>query len=194
MKITTELLDNDTDAFDVLGACRQAMETVGKRFEEGSYFLPELIFSGVMFKNVAEIVKPKMKGDRAKDVKHGKIIMGTVEGDIHNIGKDMVIFMLEISGFELMDLGIQQPPARFVDAARDFQPQVVGLSCLLTSAYEPMKATVAALEEAGLRSGIKIMIGGGHIDDQIVQYTGADAFGGDAMAAVNLARQFTKGV
>src|SRR5512143_2177899 len=102
--------------------------------------------------------------------------MGTVQGDIHDIGKDIVTFMLDVNGFEVKDLGVDVPVAKFVEVVKDFQPQVVGLSGFLTLAYDPMKNTVQALKDAGLRDKVKIMIGGGQIDDQIRQYTGADAY------------------
>jgi len=116
-------------------------------------------------------------------------VIGTVEGDIHDIAKDIVAFMLEINGFEVTDLGVDVPPAKFVDAVKETGAKVVGLSGFLTLAYDPMKATVEALKDAGLND-VKVMIGGGQIDEQIREYTRADAFGQDAMTAVNLARKW----
>jgi len=113
-----------------------------------------------------------------------------VEGDIHDIGKDIVVFMLDVNGYEVLDLGIDVPVQKFVDAVKDFQPAVVGLSGFLTVAYDAMKATVDALSEAGLRDSIKIMIGGGQIDDVVLEYSGADAYGTDAMDAVRLSREW----
>jgi 5-methyltetrahydrofolate--homocysteine methyltransferase len=116
------------------------------------------------------------------------VLIGTVEGDIHDIGKDIVVFMLDVNGFEVMDLGIDVPVQKFVDAVKEFKPAVVGLSGFLTLAFDAMKATVEALAKAGLRDKVKIMIGGGQIDDQVRKYTGADAYGADAMAGVALAK------
>jgi 5-methyltetrahydrofolate--homocysteine methyltransferase len=120
--------------------------------------------------------------------RRGKVLIGTVEGDIHDIGKDIVVFMLDVNGFEVMDLGIDVPVQKFVDAVREFKPAVVGLSGFLTLAFDAMKATVEALSKAGLRDKVKIMIGGGQIDDQVRKYTEADAYGADAMAGVALAK------
>ncbi|HSO27229.1 MAG TPA: cobalamin-dependent protein [Anaerolineales bacterium] len=191
LRITDEMLERGDDPLEVLEACRNAMEVIGQRFEAGDCFVPELILAGEMLKEISEKVKPRLT-ESYDAPKSGRVIIGTVEGDIHDIGKDIVTFMLDVNGFEVLDLGVDVPADKFVAAAREFGPHVVGLSGFLTLAYEPMKATVQALKDAGL-SDIKIMIGGGQIDDQICQYTGADAFGRDAMAAVNLAKSWTEG-
>jgi 5-methyltetrahydrofolate--homocysteine methyltransferase len=117
-------------------------------------------------------------------------MIGTVAGDIHNIGKDIVTFMLDVSGFEVLDLGIDVPVEVFVEKAKAFQPQVIGLSGLLTLAFDSMKQTVEALEKAGLRDKVKIMIGGGQVDEEVKKHTKADAYGKDAMAAVTLCKQW----
>jgi len=186
LKITTQMLDAGTSPLDVLEACRQAMEVIGKRFETGDCFIPELILAGEMLSQVSAVVKPRLQQE-ASAQKIGKVVIGTVEGDIHDIAKDIVAFMLDINGFDVTDLGVDVPPAKFVEAAKDSGAKVVALSGFLTLAYDPMKATVDALKAAGLKD-VKVMIGGGQIDEQIKNYTGADAYGRDAMTAVNLAR------
>ena len=187
--IVRNMLDNNEDPMKILDTCKEAMETVGKRFEEGDYFLPELIMAGEMLKQISEYIKPKLHGDTKRE-RLGKVLIGTVEGDIHDIGKDIVVFMLDVNGFEVLDLGIDVPVQKFVDAVRDFQPEVVGLSGFLTVAYNAMKATVDALSEAGIRDDIKIMIGGGQIDDAVLEYSGADAYGTNAIDAVRLSREW----
>nr|HMQ53686.1 cobalamin-dependent protein [Anaerolineae bacterium] len=134
-------------------------------------------------------VKPLMQEEASTSQKLGKIVFGTVEGDIHDIAKDIVAFMLDINGFEVHDLGVDVPPAKFVETVQQTGATMVGLSGFLTLAYDPMKATVEALRAAGL-TDVKVMIGGGQIDDQIKVYTGADAYGRDAMTAVSLAKQW----
>ena len=119
-------------------------------------------------------------------------MIGTVKGDIHDIGKNIVIFLLEANGFEVRDLGIDQPPEKFVEAIREFDPQVVGMSGLLTLAFDSMKKTVQAIEAAGLREKVRIMIGGGQVTEKVREYTGADAYGPDAVAGMKLARQWTE--
>jgi 5-methyltetrahydrofolate--homocysteine methyltransferase len=192
LRITEEMLKAGTDPLDVLEACRKAMEVVGQRFEAGDCFVPELILAGEMLKQISEKARPLMKEQAVFAKKLGKVVIGTVEGDIHDIAKDIVAFMLDVNGFEVTDLGVDVPPARFVEAAKETGATIIGLSGFLTLAYDPMKATVEALRKAGLH-GVKVMIGGGQIDEQIRQYTGADAYGRDAMAAVALAKQWTGG-
>lgn len=188
LKITSKMLEDGAAPLDVLNACREAMEEIGKRFEAGDCFIPELILAGEMLTQITDVVKPRLM-EEATQEKLGKVIMGTVEGDIHDIAKDIVVFMLEINGFEVVDLGVDVSPAKFVQAVKDTGAKVVGLSGFLTLAYDPMRDTVAALKEAGLNE-VKVMIGGGQIDNQIRDYTCADAYGKDAMAAVSLAKQW----
>jgi 5-methyltetrahydrofolate--homocysteine methyltransferase len=189
LKIANQMLASGSKPVEVLEACRQAMGIIGKRFETGDCFIPELILAGEILGQITAVVKPHMHqgGEEAK--KLGKIVFGTVQGDIHDIAKDIVVFMLDINGFEVTDLGVDVPPARFVEAVKQTGAKMVGLSGFLTLAYDPMKETVAALKAAGLKD-VKVMIGGGQIDEQIRQYTGADAYGKDAMAAVALAQSW----
>lgn len=189
LAITRQTLDEGGDPLEILDACRQAMNIIGERFEAGDCFVPELILAGEMMSQVTEIVKPQLEASAPTEVL-GKIVFGTVEGDIHDIAKDIVVFMLDINGFEVTDLGVDVPPAKFVEAVQETGATMVGLSGFLTLAFDPMKDTVAALKDAGL--DVKVMIGGGQIDDHIRDYTGADAYGKDAMAAVALAKNWTE--
>ncbi|GAB4478123.1 MAG: corrinoid protein [Anaerolineales bacterium] len=188
LKITQQMLDAGKDPLEVLEACRQAMEVIGKRFESGDCFIPELILAGEMLRQVSDLIKPRLQKE-ATQKKHGKVVIGTVEGDIHDIAKDIVAFMLDVNGFEVTDLGVDVPPAKFVEATKETGAKVVALSGFLTLAYDPMKATVEALKAAGLND-VKVMIGGGQIDEQIRQFTGADGWGRDAMAAVKMANEW----
>ena len=187
LRMTQERLDADEDPQAILEEGRQGMEIIGKRFAEGEYFLPELIYSGEIFRQISEIVKPRLKADSPTETL-GKVIIGTVSGDIHDIGKDIVVFMLDVSGFEVLDLGIDVPAENFVNKIRETGASVVGLSGFLTLAFESMKDTVDLIKKEGLRDKVKIMIGGGQIDESIRKYAGADAFGKDAMTAVALAK------
>ena len=189
LRLTREKLDADEDPQAILEEGRQGMEIIGKRFADGEYFLPELIYSGEIFSQISELVKPKLKaGTTSKNI--GKVIIGTVAGDIHDIGKDIVVFMLDVSGFEVYDLGIDVDPQRFVDKIKETEAPIVGLSGFLTLAFESMKDTVQVIKDAGLRDKVKIMIGGGQIDEDIRKYSGADAYGKDAMTAVSLAKKW----
>lgn len=186
------MLEGGGDPLAVLEACRQGMTLVGQRFEEGQYFVPELILAGEMLKQISEVVKPKL-AQRADVKKNGKVVLGTVQGDIHDIGKDIVSFMLDVNGFEVFDLGVDVAPETFVAKIKEVKPDVVALSGFLTLSYDSMKNTVEAIQAAGLRDSAKIIIGGGTVDEQIRAFAGADAFGKDAMAAVALAKQWTGG-
>jgi trimethylamine corrinoid protein len=192
LKEAKAVLDGGCDPVKILEACTTAMESVGKRFESGEYFLPHLMMAGEMLKQVSDTVKPLLKEEQTAAEK-GKVLIGTVKGDIHDIGKNIVTFLLEANGFEVRDIGVDQPPASFVEAVREFKPAVVGLSGLLTLAFDAMKETVQALQDAGLRDQVKIMIGGGQMSDKVKEYTGADAYGPDAMAGVRLCRQWIGG-
>ena len=192
LDITKALLESRIDPMEILNASSKAMEIVGKRFELGEYFLSELMMSGAVLKQISEMVKPMLKGE-VRTKKRGKVLIGTVKGDIHDIGKDIVVFLLDVNGFEVRDLGIDVPSERFVEQIGDFQPQVVGLSGLLTLAYDAMKHTVQTIQEAGLRDSVKIMIGGGQMSTQVKEYVGADAVGNDGMAAVALAKDWIGG-
>jgi len=186
--LANEMLDSGYDPVKLLDHCRQAMEIVGKRFESGEYFLPELMLAGEMLTQIGNKAKPLIKETQAADEGSGRgtVIIATVHGDLHDIGKNIVTFMLDINGYKVVDLGIDVPVATIVDAIKTNKPQVVGLSGFLTLAFDSMKETIDAIKEEGLRDDIKIMIGGGQVDDNIREYTGADNFGLNAMDAVKL--------
>ncbi len=183
------LLEEKKDPMRVLELCRAAMDIVGQRFEEGEYFLPELVLAGEMLDNIGAVAKPLIKQtEGGEQAKLGKVLIGTVHGDLHDIGKNIVSFMLDINGFEVKDIGIDVPVQTFIEEINDFQPDVVGLSGFLTLAFDSMKETIEAFDQAGMREKFKIMIGGGQIDETVRAYTGADAFGVNAVEAVNLCR------
>ncbi len=187
--LVKDLIKQGTDPMSILDDARRAMEVVGKRFEKCEYFIPDLMMAGEILKGISDIVRPLMTGGQAAK-KKGKVLIGTVAGDIHDIGKDIVTFMLDVSGYDVLDIGIDVPVATFVQKVKDFGPAVVGLSGFLTLAFDSMKKTVEALDGAGLRKNIKIMIGGGQMDDEIKKYVKADAYGKDAIAAVSLCKEW----
>jgi trimethylamine corrinoid protein len=187
--LVKDLVKQGVDPLSILDDARLAMEAVGKRFEKCEYFIPDLMMAGEVLRGISDIVKPLLTGGQASQ-KKGKVLIGTVAGDIHDIGKDIVTFMLDVSGYDVLDIGIDVPVGVFVEKIKGFGPQVVGLSGFLTLAFDSMKKTVEALEEAGIRKNMKIMIGGGQMDEEIKKYVKADAYGKDAIAAVNLCRQW----
>ncbi len=189
IKLTKEKLAAGEDPMKILDDSRRGMEIVGKRFAAGEYFIPDLIYSGEILKQVSDIVKPKLTGTMQQK-RIGKFLLATVAGDIHDIGKDIVGFMMDISGFEVIDLGIDAPKEKIVEKIKETKPQVVGLSGFLTLAFDSMKETIDAIKAAGLRDSVKIMIGGGQIDEEVRKYTGADAYRPDAVSAVTLAKEW----
>lgn len=195
ISLVQQLLDDDVDPLEILDNCRQAVEVIGDRYEAGDYFMPELMMTGEMLNQISELTKDKMEDEAdGEESKHlGKVVIGTVEGDIHDIGKNIVIFMLDINGFKVIDIGEDVPPAKFVEAIQEHKPQVVGMSALLTLAFDKMRDTVTAIKDAGLKDQVKIMIGGAPINDQIKEYTGADDWGKDAVEAVSLVKNWIGG-
>jgi len=193
LNLAEKMLNEGEDPLTILDLCRQAVEIVGQRFEAGQYFLPELIMAGEMLKKISKLAEPFLKQtSTVATARLGKVVIGSAEGDIHDIGKDIVSFMLEVNGFEVHDIGVDVPPAEFVAAIRQFEPDVLGVSALLTTAFESIKRTVEAVNAAGLKDRVKIMIGGGTVDEQVQKYAGADAYGADAVAAVSLVKQWTR--
>jgi methanogenic corrinoid protein MtbC1 len=190
IKIVKDRLSAGEDPLKIMEDARKGMEIVGKRFSESEYFIPDLVYSGEILKAVTELVKPKL-AKAAESKKLGKVVFGTVAGDIHDIGKDIVVFMLDVNGFEIHDLGVDVPVQKFVDKIKETGAPIIGLSGFLALAFDSMKETVEAIKAAGLRDKVKVMIGGGQITDEIKNYTGADAYGKDAMAGVTLAKKWT---
>ncbi|MFX1363621.1 MAG: B12-binding domain-containing protein [Promethearchaeota archaeon] len=182
-------IDAGEDPLKILEQIRIAMAKVGEKFESKEFFLPDLIMSGEILRQITEILEPKLKAD-IKTQSLGKIVLGTVFGDIHDIGKDIVKFMLESNGFEVHDLGVNVPKEKFVEKIKELDAKIVGLSGFLTLAYDAMKETIEEIKNAGLREKTKIMIGGGQINEDVKKYVGADSFGKDAIEAVALAKEW----
>ena len=192
MELARKYLDEGRDPRQILEFARQAMDVVGERFAEGEYFLPQLVMAGEMMNEITAMVTPKLAEAAPAAKKRGTVLIGTVKGDIHDIGKNIVSFMLDVNGFAVKDLGVDVSPETFVTEIKAVRPQVVGLSSFLTLGFDSMKETIDAIEAAGLRDQVKIMIGGGQVTEEITRYTGAEAHGKDAMAAVTLAKGWTK--
>lgn len=185
LRIVQRRLEAGAGPMDLLAETREAMDIIGKRFEEGDCFMPELILAGEILYQISLAIKPRLQPNVSRP-KIGKVVIGTVDGDLHDTPKNIVAFTLEANGFDVTDLGANVPPERFVQAVRETGAKVVALSGFLSQSHDPMKATVAAIKAAGL--DVKVMVGGGGVDEQVRIYTGADACGKDAMEAVRIAR------
>jgi 5-methyltetrahydrofolate--homocysteine methyltransferase len=162
------------------------MAEVGRLFEEGEYFVPEMLISARAMKSAMAILKPHLASGEAGAA--GKVIIGTVKGDLHDIGKNLVSLMLEGAGFQVVDLGSDVSPEKYVEAAKQHSPNLVAMSALLTTTMVNMKATITALEEAGLRSKMKVIIGGAPVTDAYASQIGADGYAPDASRAVAMAK------
>jgi len=186
--IVREMIARGVPAAEILAACNRGMAELGNRFESGECFLPELMFGGMVMKSVLEELKPLLAaGEQAG--KLGTVVIGTVQHDVHDIGKDIVVSMLRGVGFEVVDLGVDVPPERFVEAIRQHQPQVVGMSILLTTCYRSVSATVEAIRQAQLRQQVRIMVGGAAASDLLREASGCDFYGKTAVDGVKFASQ-----
>jgi 5-methyltetrahydrofolate--homocysteine methyltransferase len=165
----------------------QAMDIVGKKFGSGEIFVPEMLVAAITMKQGLEIIKPLLQGAAAQP--KGTILMGTVKGDLHDIGKNLVIMMLEGAGFKVIDLGIDLSVEKVVEKVREIKPDVLGLSALLTTTMPEMQNVIAIIREQGLRDSVKIMVGGAPVDAAFADRIGADGYGKDAVAAVQLAKK-----
>ncbi|MBI5952846.1 MAG: cobalamin B12-binding domain-containing protein [Chloroflexi bacterium] len=187
LKLVEERLAVGHDPLKILEDCNEGMRLVGQRYERGEYYIAGLIMSGEIFREVVEIIQPLMV-KKTDEKSSGLILVGTVSGDIHDIGKNMVGMLLSCYGFTVIDLGVDVPPAEFAAKAVELKPDIVGLSGLITASFEMMKKTISALRaEAGTHNlSFPILIGGGMIDEQVCRYVGADYWLKDAMAGVRL--------
>ena len=191
LKQVQEMMDNDVAIMEILGKCRKAMEEVGNRYEEGEYFVPQLMMAAEIMNQITDMTKDIAQEEESEEEILGTIVMGTVEGDIHDIGKGIVNFNLDVNGFEVIDLGEDVTPAKYIEAIEEYEPDVVGMSCLLTVAFDSMKSTIAKIGEAGMRDKTKIMIGGAPINEEICEYAEADGWAEDAVKAVKLAKKWS---
>jgi len=188
-KLVTIVLNKGIKAEQVVEeAIKPAMVTVGDQMTTGEKFIPEVLLSGRAATNAMEILRPRLSESAGEA--RGKIVLGTVEGDLHNLGKNFVGMMLEASGFEVIDLGTDVAVSKFVEAVETLQPNMLGMSALLTTTMQQMSSVIHALEEAGLRNGVKVIIGGAVASKKYAEQIGADAYGADASEAISLAMKF----
>jgi dimethylamine corrinoid protein len=186
LDLVRKAIEENTAPGEILKACQDGMNEVGARFEKQEYFVSDLMVSGDIFKLVGGILDPLLKADGSESL--GKVVLGTVQGDVHDIGKDIVANMLKSAGFEVIDLGVDVPPERFVETLKTSGATVLGLSGLLTLAFDSMRDTIEAVKTVGLRDKVKIMIGGGPVDATVCKSVGADDWGADPLQAIRLAK------
>jgi trimethylamine corrinoid protein len=185
-------IEGGGDALEIVSKLRQGMDIVGERYTKGEYFLSELIISGQMFKDAMQILEPKLKAGRGAQ-EAPKLILGTVRGDVHDIGKDIASVLFTASGFEVYDLGIDVPSSVFVEKLRETGAPILGMSGLLTPSFTSMKETIDAIKAAGLRDKVKIIIGGGIVTHRAKEFTGADFFTSNAIEGIQICRRYAQG-
>lgn len=191
LRVVNERLEAGEDPIKILESAREGMTAVGDRFEKMEYFLSDLVMASEIFKRIMEIVRPKLKKVVVKPL--GKVVIGTVQGDIHNIGKNIVTGLLEAAGFEVHDLGVDTPPEKFIDAIKEVKPEIVGMSGLLTLAIESMRKTVEAISKAKLRERVKIIVGGSRMDEVACEYIASDAWTDSAVEGVEICKKWIGG-
>lgn len=187
LELVKQALANGMPAEQILNeGLIAAMAHVGKLFEEGEYYVPEMLIAARAMKGGLELLRPALAAAKVQAI--GKIVIGTVQGDLHDIGKNLVAMMMEGAGFEVIDLGVDVTPEKFVEAINAHQPQLVGCSALLTTTMPKMKATINAIERAGIRSQVKVLVGGAPVTARYASEIGADAYAPDASAAASIAK------
>ena len=179
-------IDSGADPFEILKICRNCMEEVGKRFETGEFFLSELIYSAQVFKEISAILEPRLITGQVSVESSGKVVFGTPKGDIHDLGKDIVITLMRAQGLSVYDLGVDVPPERFIEKLQETEAPVLALSALITPAFESMRETISLLDQNGLREKTFVIIGGGVITELVRQDVGADAWTMDPPEGVRL--------
>ncbi len=189
LSLTKELLEKGEDPNAIFRAYQEGMAEIGRRFEQNEFFIPELIMAGEMMNDGAELIKPYLDEDaQAEKSSIGTMVLATIEGDIHDIGKNIYGMMMELSGFEVIDLGVDVPVDTIIAKVEEVKPDLVGMSGLLTLAFDPMKAVVEKLKEKGLRDSVKVMVGGGQFDQTVCDFIGADGYSTDAVVGVNICK------
>ncbi len=190
LKIVKEKIEAVEDAFSIAETCKNALIKIGDLFSKKDYFLSELVMSGEIFREVMEILEPMLVGNGNEGKKIGKIVIGTVKGDIHDLGKNIMIGTLKGNGFEVFDLGVDVPPDKFVEKVKEVEPDILGLSCVISVGWDSLKETVEALKKAGLRDNVKIILGGGGVDEEVAKFADADAVVKDAIEGVEQCKRW----
>jgi len=187
-EVTQKALEQKVDPMHLVTTYMiPAMAEVGRRFENNEYFVPELLLAARAMKSAMELIRPLLVATGAKPV--ARVVIGTVKGDLHDIGKNLVASMLEGGGFEVIDLGVNVPPEQFVKAAREKEAQIVAMSALLTTTMPGMKATIEALKQAGIRDKVKVLVGGAPVTQRFADEIGADGYSETAAGAVAVAKK-----
>ena len=193
LNIIKDMLKSGEDSNYIAEICKQALIKIGDLFARKEYFLSELVMSGEIFKEVMALLEQNMQIGDLPSKKIGKVLIGTIEGDIHDLGKNIVKNALEGNGFEVYDIGVDVSPDVFVEKVKEIEPDILGMSCLISIGWDALKDTIDALKEAGIRDKVKIILGGGGVDIEVANYAGADAAVKDAIKGVEQCKKWVSG-
>lgn len=185
------LKEKKVPPLEIIGALQEGMSIVGKKYETKEYFLSDLIMSGEVFKEASDLIKDELS--QSDIPSHGVFVLGTVFGDVHDIGKNIVNTILACNGFKVVDIGVDAPAEKFIEAIKEHQPQIVGISCLLTTVFDNIKDVIQAIIDANLRDDVKILIGGSVVNESVCEYVKADAFCTSAQQGLELSRKYVEG-
>jgi len=193
LNIIKDMLKSGEDSNYIAEICKQALIKIGDLFARKEYFLSELVMSGEIFKEVMALLEQNMQIGDLPSKKIGKVLIGTIEGDIHDLGKNIVKNALEGNGFEVYDIGVDVSPDVFVEKVKEIEPDILGMSCLISIGWDALKDTIDALKEAGIRDKVKIILGGGGVDNEVANFAGADAAVKDAIKGVEQCKKWVSG-
>ncbi|MEM1526584.1 MAG: corrinoid protein [Ignisphaera sp.] len=191
LNLVDEALKSNVSVKDIIDSLAEGMKIVGERYENGDYFVADLIVAGEIFKEVMNILRPRIIAER-KSQPIGRVVIGTVYGDVHDVGKNLVAIFLEAAGFEVIDLGVDVPPQKFIEAVKQYKPDIVGMSALLTTTMVHMKDVIESLKKEGLKDKVKVIVGGAPLTEEFAKSIGADAYGENAFKAVEICRKMVE--
>lgn len=192
LELVKKAIDQGFKPLDIINTMAEGMKVIGDMFERGEYFISDLIVASEIFKEVMKVLEPLIMKEKEVMKPIGRVVIGTIEGDIHDIGKNLVATMLRVNGFEVIDLGVDVSPQKFVEAVKQYNPDIVGMSALLTSTMMNMRKVIEALEKEGLRDKVKVIVGGAPITEEFARRIGADAYGENAIVAVDVCRRLVE--
>jgi methanogenic corrinoid protein MtbC1 len=193
LRLVRKEIEAGTDPLSIVNELQEGINIFGESYKTGEYFIADLILAGEIFRQSMLVLEPLLVKTEKKADGNIKIVLGTVKGDIHNLGKDILGLLLKPSGFQVYDLGINVPPSAFVKKLQETGAPLLGLSGLITPSYEAMKETIQAVSAAGLREKVKVIVGGGVVDELVRNYTGADAFSTDALEGIEICKRLAGG-
>ncbi|MHA1650924.1 MAG: cobalamin B12-binding domain-containing protein [Candidatus Helarchaeota archaeon] len=188
LTLVKKAISNSIAPLEIIDALRTGMDIIGQKFANKEYYISDMVYAAEIFHLAMDILTPHLQKTSTEIL--GKVVIGTAKGDIHDIGKNLVVSLLKCAGFQVIDLGVDVPPEKFIEKVKEIKPDIVGFSGLLTTSFEPMAETIELLEKEGFRASVRVMVGGGPVNEEWAKKAKADAYAKDAVEAVELAKKF----